>query len=108
MNILLFIHFIVALLLVAVVMLQKTSVDGVSTLSGSNMGLMNIASTNAFLVKTTYALATIFILNSILLANVSSNYRAANKATHTTTSEEMHKELEDKAHNNENSTIPVK
>lgn len=74
MNILLFIQLVVDALLILVIMLQRTNVDGVGTLVGNNMGLMNVVSANSFLAKTTRILAAAFILNSLLLANISSHY----------------------------------
>ena len=69
MNILLFIHFVIAIFLVASILLQKTSVDGVSTLSGNNMSLVSTKSVNIFLTRTTITLAVLFFINSIILAN---------------------------------------
>ena len=73
-NTLLFIHLVVALLLVAVVLLQKTSTDGLSGIGGggNNMGLMSGRSTANFLTKTTIILGVAFFANSLLLANLSS------------------------------------
>lgn len=69
MNVLLFIHFVMAILLIAAILLQKTSVDGVSTLSGNNMSLVSTKSVNIFLTRTTIVLAIMFFINSIILAN---------------------------------------
>lgn len=77
-NTLLFIHFIVALLLVAVVLLQKTSTDGLSGIGGgSNMGLVSGRSAATFLTRTTVILAAIFFVNAIVLANLSTKSSAS-------------------------------
>lgn len=73
MNILLFIHAVVALLLITVILLQKTSSDSLGSISGgNNMGIMKSATAANFLTKTTIVLAAIFMINSIVLANLSS------------------------------------
>lgn len=73
-NTLLFIHLIIALLLIIVILLQKTSIDGLSSIggSGNNMGLISSRSTANFLTRTTIILGTLFFINSLLLANLSS------------------------------------
>ncbi len=73
-NTLLFIHLIIALLLVVVILLQKTSTDGLSGIggSGNNMGLMSGRSAANFLTRTTIVLGVIFFANALMLANLSS------------------------------------
>ncbi len=71
MKILLFAQLVIGLLLVTVILLQRTSSDGVGTLSGSNMGVMNARSAVNFLSRTTVFLVILFFLNSIVLANLS-------------------------------------
>ena len=72
-NTLLFVHLIVALLLVAVILLQKTSTDGLSGIGGgsNNMGIMSGRSAANFLTRTTIILAIVFFVNAIILANLS-------------------------------------
>ena len=72
-NTLLFVHLIVALLLVAVILLQKTSTDGLSGIGGggNNMGIMSGRSAANFLARTTIILAIVFFVNAIILANLS-------------------------------------
>ncbi|MBN9543820.1 MAG: preprotein translocase subunit SecG [Alphaproteobacteria bacterium] len=65
-TILLIIQITVAILLVAVVMIQKTSSDSVGSLSGSANSFVQVSSSN-FFTKTTAILATIFMVNSLLL-----------------------------------------
>ena len=71
-DILIIIHLVVCVLLVAVILLQRTSSDTLSGLGSSgNSGLMTQASASSFLGKTTAILAFIFMANSVLMANVS-------------------------------------
>lgn len=72
-NVLLIVHVIVSALLIGAILLQKTSVDSTSTLSGSNAGLFGINAAYNFLVRTTIILAVIFAINSLLIANYFSN-----------------------------------
>ena len=74
MNTLLFIHLTLAILLIAVILLQKTSADGLSGIGGGggNMGIISGRSAANFFTKTTVILATAFFINAIILANLSS------------------------------------
>lgn len=72
MNILLFIHMVIAILLIIVILLQKTSADGLSGIGGNNMGIISARSAANFLTKTTIILATLFFINALILANLSS------------------------------------
>ncbi len=72
MNILLFIQVVIAMLLIIVILLQKTSSDGLSGIGGgNNMGLVSSRSAANFLIKTTIVLASLFFVNAIVLANLS-------------------------------------
>lgn len=73
-NTLLFIHFIVAILLIITILLQKTSADGLSGISNAhnNMGLVSGTTISTFLTRTTIILAVIFFANALMLANLSS------------------------------------
>ncbi|MFO1129900.1 MAG: preprotein translocase subunit SecG [Rickettsiales bacterium] len=82
-NIFLIVQVIVSVLLILVILLQKTSSDGVSTLSGSNMGLVGINTANQFLVKTTIILAIVFAINLLLTANYFSNLNKKNNLLET-------------------------
>ena len=75
MNILLFIQAIIGLLLIIVIFMQKSGVDGLSGLQGSptNTGIISAASVAGFLTKTTTILAIAFFCNSLILANISSS-----------------------------------
>lgn len=71
-NTLLFIHLIIALLLIVVILLQKTNADGLSGIGGGgNMGLVSGRSAANFMTKTTIILAIVFFVNAIVLANLS-------------------------------------
>jgi preprotein translocase subunit SecG len=77
-NTLLFIHLIIAILLVIVILLQKTSTDGLSGIGGGgsgNIGLVSGRSVANFLTRTTVILAIIFFCNALVLANLSSQPR---------------------------------
>ena len=73
-NTLLFVHLVIAILLIISILLQKTSTDGLSGIGGgNNMGLMSGKSAANFLTKTTVILGIVFFINAIILANLSSN-----------------------------------
>lgn len=73
MDILLFVHIVIAILLIAVILLQQTGTDGLSGIGGgNNMGIVSARSAAHFLTKTTVVLATLFFINAIILANLSS------------------------------------
>lgn len=76
-NTLLFVHLIIAILLVIVILLQKTSTDGLSGIGGggNNMGLVSGRSAANFLSRMTVILAIIFFANALILANLSSQPR---------------------------------
>lgn len=70
---LLFIHLIIAILLIIVILLQRTSTDGLSGIGGGgNMGLVSGRSAANFMTKTTIILAVLFFVNALVLANLSS------------------------------------
>lgn len=76
-NTLLFVHLTVAILLVITILLQKTSTDGLSGIGGggSNMGVISGRSAASFLTRTTVILATVFFINALVIANLSSQKR---------------------------------
>lgn len=80
MNVLLFIHIVISLTLIAVILLQKSSSDGLSGLASTsgNMGIVSGRAAANFLTKTTMILATMFIVNALILANLSSKKRHHN------------------------------
>lgn len=60
-------------LLVLVILLQKTSADGLSGLSGGGSGVMSGRGVSNFFTKLTAILAAAFMLNSLALAKIESN-----------------------------------
>ncbi|KJV57546.1 preprotein translocase, SecG subunit [Orientia chuto str. Dubai] len=75
MNILLFIHIVISILLVTAILLHKTGADSLSGLSSrsDSMGIVTPKSTNSFLTQVIIVLATCFFINAIILANLSSS-----------------------------------
>ncbi len=70
-SVLLVIHIVVCISLVGVILLQPNSSDGLSGIgggSGSGGGFMSARGTANFMTKLTAILATIFIVNSLILA----------------------------------------
>ncbi len=78
MDILLFIHVVIAVLLIIVILLQRTGNDGLSGIGGGgNVGGVVAGRTVVnFLTRTTVVLATLFVINAIVLANLSSRTHA--------------------------------
>ncbi|MGV2433027.1 MAG UNVERIFIED_CONTAM: preprotein translocase subunit SecG [Rickettsiaceae bacterium] len=72
-DILLVMHIVISVLLIIVILLQKNSSDGLAGLGGggSNMGLVNARTAANFFTRVTVFLATLFMLNSLVLANLS-------------------------------------
>jgi len=103
-NTLLFIHLTIAVLLVITILLQKTSTDGLSGIGGggSNMGVISGRSAASFLTRTTVVLATVFFINALVIANLSSQ-------KHTDFVEKIEQiETEDSAPEAvENSSLPI-
>lgn len=58
-------QFVFAVLIVFVVLLQKSSSIGLGAYSGSNESLFGAKGPNAFLAKTTATLGILFVLNSV-------------------------------------------
>ena len=74
MNILLYVHIVIAILLIIVILMQKTGSDGLSGIGGGSgtMGVVAGRTVVNFLTRTTVVIATLFIINAIILANLSS------------------------------------
>jgi preprotein translocase subunit SecG len=70
----LIIQIVLAVLLIAIVLFQKTGSDGIANLGGGNgnAGLVNNHTAASILTKTTMILAALFMINSLILANISS------------------------------------
>lgn len=68
-NVLLTIHIIITVAMVLVILIQRTSSDGLSGLSGSSSGSLFSGRTSAnLLTRTTAILAVVFMGNSLLMA----------------------------------------
>lgn len=72
-DILLVVQMIISVMLIAVILIQRTGADSLSGLSGSGGNLNVVSSRTAanFLTKTTTFLIAAFLINSIVLANLS-------------------------------------
>lgn len=78
MNTLLFVHFAISVLLIVVVLLQRTNKDGLAGIGGDTGGsVITARSANNFLTKITIILGIIFFANAIVLGNISSQPRKA-------------------------------
>jgi preprotein translocase subunit SecG len=64
---------IIGVLLVIAILLQKTSADGITSLSGSNMNVVGAGSASNFISKATVFLVIVFMSNALLLANLSAH-----------------------------------
>jgi preprotein translocase subunit SecG len=74
MGILLFIHVLVTLFLIGIVLIQKN--DGGSSLfasGGSSSSMFNARGTSNMLTKATWVLASIFLINCVLMAYLASS-----------------------------------
>lgn len=70
---LLALHVVVTVLLLLIILIQKS--EGGSSLfsSGSGTSMFNARGTSSMLTKATWGLATVFLLNCILMAHISAN-----------------------------------
>ena len=76
-EILLVIQIVVSFLLIGVILLQRTGSDSLSALSGGgNTGVVSARAAANFLTRTTIILSALFIINSIVLANLSTKSSA--------------------------------
>ena len=71
-DILLVVHVVIAVLLIAVILLQKNSADALAGLGGgNNMGVVSARGAANFMTRMTVILAIAFMGNSLVLANLS-------------------------------------
>ncbi|WCR56598.1 preprotein translocase subunit SecG [Rickettsia asembonensis] len=76
-DILLFVHITIAILLIIVILMQRSGSDGISSISGgNNMGVVSAKIVGNFLTKSTIILTTLFLINVIVLANLSSKKKS--------------------------------
>ncbi len=82
-TVLLIIHFILVVLLIVAVMLQKTGVDSLAGLGGGSVGGgPNVQHSTNALAKFTYILAVFFMLNCLLIGRlINDNYKKHNNIT---------------------------
>ena len=66
-NVSIVLQFILAVLMTIAVMLQKSSSIGLGAYSGSNESLFGAKGPAGFLTKITFAIGTLFIMNTIFL-----------------------------------------
>ncbi len=66
-KLLFILQIILAVILTIVILLQKSSSIGLGAYSGSNESLFGAKGPQGFLAKVTFFLATVFVLNTILL-----------------------------------------
>ena len=66
------IHAIITLSLILIILAQQSNSDGLSSIAGggSNSGLLSGKAASSFLTKVTYILAAMFLINSLILANI--------------------------------------
>jgi preprotein translocase subunit SecG len=92
-NILLIVHIVIGVLLVISILLQKTSSDSLANLTGNNNSLVSSRGAANFLTKTTIVLAASFMINAIILGNLSTRKSAKIMETEETTNREQKQEL---------------
>jgi len=74
-TVLIVFHIIVSIILVAIILFQRTSSDELQGIGGgsSNLdGIMSNASSASFITRLTSILAAIFMINCLVLSNLSS------------------------------------
>ena len=72
-EVLLVVHAIVAVLLIAIILLQKSNTDGLKGIGGGdvNGSVLSHNSSSSILTKITVVLAIIFMVNCLVLGNLS-------------------------------------
>jgi preprotein translocase subunit SecG len=92
-NIFLIIHAVISILLVTAILLQRSNSDALSNLGSSNNpnAIVNSQSAANFLTKFTVILGGCFIINSLILGNISSK-----QSSHDSLSKELSVELDTK------------
>lgn len=93
---LLVLQIVIGILLVIAILLQKTSTDGISSLAGNNMNVVDGNSATNFISKTTIFLVITFMCNALVLANLSSKKEGA-----------ISKKIQDTQIQKEENSIPI-
>jgi preprotein translocase subunit SecG len=70
-DILLVVHVMVGILLVISILLQKTSSGNLANLAANTTGMVSARGAANFLTKTTIVLGAVFMINAIVLGNLS-------------------------------------
>lgn len=71
-HVLLVVQVLVAAALIGIILIQRSDTDGFGLGSGSGMNFMSGRSTASLLTRTTAILATLFIVNSLVLSIIAS------------------------------------
>lgn len=73
-TVLLVAQIIIALLLIGMILLQRSGSDGIQNINSSSGmgGIMSPASSASFLTKVTGVLAALFLINCLILSNLAS------------------------------------
>lgn len=73
-QVLIVVHAIVAVLLITIILLQKSNTDGLKGIGGGdvNSSVLSGSSSSSLLIKITVILAVVFMVNCLVLANISS------------------------------------
>jgi preprotein translocase subunit SecG len=95
-NTLLMVQIAIGILLVAAILLQRTSSDGLGSLGGSNMNVMSAGSASNFIHKATVILVITFMSNGLLLANLSTHKDSG-----------ISKKLQEEIKKEESSAVPI-
>lgn len=98
-QVLLVVHAIVAVFLILIILLQRSDTDGLKGIGGGdiNGSVMSRSSSSSFLTKLTVTLAIIFMVNCLVLANLSS--RKSSKSVISQLAQDKVAESQDQAKN---------
>ena len=98
-QVLLVVHAIVAVFLILIILLQRSDTDGLKGIGGGdiNGSVMSRSSSSSFLTKLTVTLAIIFMVNCLVLANLSS--RKSSKSVISQLAQDKAVESQDQAKN---------
>jgi preprotein translocase subunit SecG len=107
--ILLVVQIILAVLLVSIILLQRSGSDGLGGLSGSgsNNGVVSSKASANFLTKATAILATLFMINSLVLGNLASKNSKTHSVFDKIVTEKNHKNHKNKNGSIKESTTPI-
>ncbi|AZL15475.1 preprotein translocase subunit SecG [Rickettsiales endosymbiont of Stachyamoeba lipophora] len=96
-TLLITVQIVVAVLLVAIVILQKSASEGLGFGSNSNNAILSAQSATNLLSKTTAILAAVFMINSLALSIVMDKKHHANSITSHIEQNQNNKEQNEKA-----------